>query len=246
MHEGTLPRELANVASAASDDLALLAGLHDRELSIDSIRQLAAESPHNWFALSLTSEDSRVGFNLLAEYLAQFASQSEDEMTLLDTLAADYADLDASDIAFHPVRAIVSCDGGAVPGATVATTADTAPSSTVPAVDGALCYVLGPEGGNGSQVRDAKVYADGVGIEVSVREDDVASMNLLFNACYLAIAACPASSAEGKGYVAVVVDGKVVSTPAIDEEDLASSPFVITGDFDQRQAADIATAINDR
>jgi len=93
MHEGTLPRELANVASAASDDLALLAGLHDRELSIDSIRQLAAESPHNWFALSLTSEDSRVGFNLLAEYLAQFASQSEDEMTLLDTLAADYADL---------------------------------------------------------------------------------------------------------------------------------------------------------
>ena len=162
------------------------------------------------------------------------------------TAAADYADLDASDIAFHPVLAIVSCDGGAVPGATVATTADAAPSSTVPAVDGALCYVLGPEGGNGSQVRDAKVYADGVGIEVSVREDDVASMNLLFNACYLAIAACPASSAEGKGYVAVVVDGKVVSTPAIDEEDLASSPFVITGDFDQRQAADIATAINDR
>lgn len=160
------------------------------------------------------------------------------------TAAADYADLDASDIAFHPVLAIVSCDGGAVPGATVATTADTAPSSTVPAVDGALCYVLGPEGGDGSQVRDAKVYADGVGIEVSVREDDVASMNRLFNACYLAIAACPASSAEGKGYVAIVVDGKVVSTPAIDAEDLASSPFVITGDFDQRQAADIAAAIN--
>ncbi|WP_421118876.1 SecDF P1 head subdomain-containing protein [Aquihabitans daechungensis] len=160
------------------------------------------------------------------------------------TTKPTYADLDATAIAFHPVREIVTCDGGGIPGATTETTATSSPSSTVPSADGELCYVLGPEGGNGTDVRDAKVYADGVGIEVAVREDSVAPMNLLFNACYFAIAACPASSTEGKGYVAIVVDGRVVSTPAIEAEDLASTPFVITGNFDQAQATNVAAAIN--
>jgi len=160
------------------------------------------------------------------------------------TTQPTYADLDATSITFHPVREIVTCDGGGVPGVTAETTASAAPSSTVPAADGELCYVLGPEGGNGTDVRDAKVYADGVGIEVAVREDSVASMNLMFNACYEAIAACPASSSEGRGYVAIVLDGRVVSTPAIDAADLASTPFVITGNFDLAQATNIAAAIN--
>jgi hypothetical protein len=162
------------------------------------------------------------------------------------TTEATYADLDAEAITFHPVLDIVTCDGGGVPGATTETSAEPTASSTVPAVDGELCYVLGPEGGDGTDVRDAKVYADGVGIEVAVRQDSVAPMNLLFNACYEAIAACPARSSEGKGYVAIVIDDHVISTPAVDAADLASSPFVITGDFDQAQATAIAAAINER
>ncbi len=154
-----------------------------------------------------------------------------------------YADLDASAITFHPVLEIVSCDGGGIPGETTGTT-EAAPASTVPATDGELCYVLGPEGGSGTDVRDAKVYADGVGIEVAVREDSVDALNELFDACFGATDACPASSSEGKGYVAIVVDGRVVSTPAIEAPDLASTPFVITGDFDKSQATNIASAIN--
>jgi preprotein translocase subunit SecD len=157
------------------------------------------------------------------------------------TTQADYADLDAAAITFHAVEQIVACDGGNVPGATGSTTIV---STTVPAIDGELCYVLGPEGGSGADLRDAQVYADGVGIEVAVREASVAQLNELFDACFEAAASCPASSSEGQGYAAVVIDGRVVSTPAVTEEDLASSPFVITGDFDKAQATDIAAAIN--
>ena len=160
------------------------------------------------------------------------------------TTKATFADLEPTSITFHPVLEIVACDGGALPGATTETTEAEATASTVPAADGELCYVLGPKGGDGTDVRDAKVYADGVGIEVAVREDSVEALNELFDACFEAADTCPPSSSEGKGYVAIVVDGRVVSTPAIDAADLASTPFVITGDFDQAQATNIANAIN--
>jgi hypothetical protein len=163
--------------------------------------------------------------------------------TTTTTPRADYTDLEASSITFHPVLEIVSCDGGGIPGDTASTTRATT-SSTVPALDGDLCYVLGPAGGSGADLRDAKVYADGVGIEVSVREDAVDHLNQLFDACFEATDACPPSSTEGKGYAAIVIDGRVVSTPAVTEAGLASSPFVITGDFDKTQATEVAAAIN--
>ncbi|MGN6695467.1 MAG: SecDF P1 head subdomain-containing protein [Aquihabitans sp.] len=159
------------------------------------------------------------------------------------TTKPTYAGLTAADISFHPVEQILACDGG-VPTDSSSTTKPVT-ADTVPAVDGMLCYVLGPEGGDGTDVTDTKVYADGVGIEVQVRSDSIDAMNELFNACFEATDACPASSNEGKGYVAIVVDGQVVSTPAIQGDDLASTPFVITGDFDKAQATNIAAAIND-
>ena len=160
------------------------------------------------------------------------------------TTEPTYEGLEAAAITFHPVLQILACDGG-VPGASDTTDAPAAtPSSTVPAVDGTLCYELGPAGGDGSDVRDAKVYADGVGIEVKVREEAVEDLDEVFDACFEAADTCPAASTDGQGYVAIVVDGRVVSTPAITEEDLASSPFVITGDFDKAQATNIAAAIN--
>lgn len=158
------------------------------------------------------------------------------------TTQADYADLEAAGLTFHAVEEIVSCDGGGIPGDTGSTTAVTA--DTVPAVDGDLCYVLGPEGGSGEDLRDATVYADGVGIEVAVRDDSVDALNALFDACFEAASSCPAASKDGNGYAAVVVDGRVISTPAVTEAGLASTPFVITGDFDKAQATDIAAAIN--
>lgn len=160
------------------------------------------------------------------------------------TTKADYADISPDAITFHPVLEIRTCEGGGIPGDTGSTTEAPTTESTVPGVDGQLCYVLGPEAGNATDLRDAKVYADGVGIEVSVREDSVEALNELFDACYDATDACPAASSEGRGYVAIVVDGQVISTPASNGPDLASTPFVITGDFDKAQATDIAAAIN--
>ena len=140
---------------------------------------------------------------------------------------------------------IVLCEGNGLPGTTTETTdATTTTTSTVPAVDGELCYALGPAAGDGTDVRDAEVYADGVGIEVTVRADSVDALNELFDACYEATEACPPASSDKRGYVAIVIDGQVISTPAIDDEGLASSPFVITGDFDEAQATNIAAAIN--
>ena len=159
------------------------------------------------------------------------------------TTTPTYADLNPADITFNPVLEIVGCDGTGVPGAGTATT-EASTSSTVPGVDGTLCYVLGPVGGDGTDLRDAKVYADGVGIEVAVREDSIEALNPMFAACFETGDDCPASSSEDKGYVAIVVDGRVISTPAVNEPDLASSPFVITGDFDKAQATNIAAAIN--
>mgnify|MGYP001127319659 CR=1 FL=1 len=158
------------------------------------------------------------------------------------TTKPTYAGVTAADITFHPVEEILACDGGDYP-LGEATTAPAA-SDAVPGVDGQLCYVLGPSGGDGSDVEDAKVYADGVGIEVAVRDDSVEQLNQLFNECFQATDACPTSSSDGRGYVAIVVDGRVISTPAITGEDLASSAFVITGDFDKTQATNIAAAIN--
>lgn len=173
-------------------------------------------------------------------------SSGGDEATTTEattTTKPVYAGLEAADITFHPVEEILACDGG-VPTDESSTTEATTTEDTVPAVDGNLCYVLGPAAADGTAVTDAKVYADGVGIEVVVRDDSIEAMNDLFNACYQATDACPSSSNEGRGYVAIVVDGAVISTPAIDGEDLASSPFVITGDFDKAQATNIAAAIN--
>lgn len=145
------------------------------------------------------------------------------------TTMLTYADLEATDITFQPVLEIVACDGSA---------------ATVADINGDVCYVLGPPGGDGTDLRDAKVYADGVGIEVAVRADSAEALNELFNACYDAESTCPASSSDGQGYAAIVIDGQVISTPAVNERDLASTPFVITGDFNQNQATNIATAIN--
>ncbi len=152
-----------------------------------------------------------------------------------------FTGLVASEISFHPVTQIVACNGGDPLGEASTTTVV---DDTVPALDGTLCYVLGAEAGNGTDVADAKVYADGVGIEVVVRDGSVDTLNELFNACFEATDTCPASSSAGRGYVAIVVDGRVISTPAIEAADLASSPFVITGDFDKAQATNIAAAIN--
>ena len=181
--------------------------------------------------------------------LAASCSSSAGSDGASDTTAATtttqpvFAGLGAADITFHPVEQIQACDGG-VPTGDGSTTTEAATEETVPALDGTLCYVLGAQAGDGTDVSDAKVYADGVGIEVVTRADSVDAMNELFNSCFEATDACPPSSNDGKGYVAIVVDGRVISTPAIQGEDLASTPFVITGDFDKTQATNIAAAIN--
>ena len=160
------------------------------------------------------------------------------------TTTGTYEGLDPEQLTLRPVVAIVACAGAAVPGSSTTSTELPAHDAVLTSTDGATCYHVGPVAGDGTDLRDAKVYADGVGIEVSTEPASVDTLNAAFNACYQAAATCPAASKDGHGYLAIVVDGAVVSAPAVNAEDLASSPFVITGDFDQQQADNLATAIN--
>lgn len=161
------------------------------------------------------------------------------------TTEPTFAELDPTELTFRPVVAIVACEPTALDSASSTTTTTIAEDQEVlPGFDGSACYLVGPAGGDGTDVRDAKVYADGVGIEVQAKPESADKLNELFDACYAGDDPCPATSVDGHGYVAIVADGVVLSAPAVNGERLASSPFVITGKFDKEQANNLAEAIN--
>ena len=70
-----------------------------------------------------------------------------------------------------------------------------------------------------------------------------AKLNQLFDACNVGAATCPAGEG-GVGAVAVELDGKVLSAPAVQAKGLASSPFQISGSFTQQQAQALAARLN--
>ena len=160
------------------------------------------------------------------------------------TEASTFAGLDPTDLTFRPVVAVVACSPSAIDDSTTTSTTLAKGQDVLATSDGATCYVVGPPGGDGTDIRDAKVYADGVGIEVQSKPESADKLNELFDACFAGKDTCPAASVDGHGYVAIVADDVVLSAPSINGEQLASSPFVITGKFDKEQANNLAEAIN--
>ncbi len=79
-------------------------------------------------------------------------------------------------------------------------------------------------------------------VNVSIKDGDKAQANALFNACNSGLPTCPAGG--GPGRAAIVLDRVVISSPAVQDQNLADNQsFEITGDFTASEAKDLALVL---
>ena len=126
------------------------------------------------------------------------------------------------------------------------TTAPATPGSIVaPSDDGQFLYTLGPVGFTGealSSANAALARAGGWEVNVSIKGSQQDTANAAFNACATGGATCPGGQGA-PGAIAIVLDGKVISAPRVNSQDLASQPFQITGSFSQSEAKNLALVL---
>jgi preprotein translocase subunit SecD len=136
--------------------------------------------------------------------------------------------------------------GKKVDTSTVSTTAPLPEGAEiVPSQDGTTLYTLGPVGFTGDALSKAEAALSPDGgwvVNVSVKGSKQTEANAAFNACYNGEPTCPAISGD-KGAIAIVLDGEVLSAPAVNGPDLASDNFTISGDFDQSEAKELALVL---
>ena len=141
--------------------------------------------------------------------------------------------LAASDLTLSPVVELLDC--GVDPGM----------SNLVENESGDLCYRLDATSFNGTELYRAEaVLQEAWTVTVEARPDAVDRLNALFNACFEAEPICPANGAEGRGSVAIILEGVVISAPAVNGADLANEAFTISADLTEQEAGDLADAIN--
>ena len=116
-----------------------------------------------------------------------------------------------------------SCGGvtGKGKGAAVAPTE----SGEFPDDNGQLTYQLGPTGFTGDALSKAQaaIPQGQWVVNASIRGKDQTQANATFNDCNAKSATCPT------GQVAIVLDGKVISAPVVNDPNLASDTFTISG-----------------
>lgn len=83
----TMSAEQKQVLSAASDDLLLLARLHDKEPDMEMLQRLSEAPARDWFALQIMGDGMEQGVKLLDDGLSDLSP------TKIDELWVDYADL---------------------------------------------------------------------------------------------------------------------------------------------------------
>ncbi|MDQ6697929.1 MAG: protein translocase subunit SecD [Actinomycetota bacterium] len=147
-----------------------------------------------------------------------------------------------------------SCSGGTSKGSSTPT-ATTTPAQKAGGAGafiddtGQSVYQLGPVGFEGSALSKAEAGLSNGSwqVNVSVRGKDKAKANATFNACYNATATCPPTGrddkGQGRGAIAIVLDGKVISAPTVNGPDLASETFTISGNFDAKRAKELALVL---
>lgn len=141
---------------------------------------------------------------------------------------------EAARLQFRPVLAVDTCD------ALLAPAPDARPDRT-----GVTCYELGPVAVDGTDLQDAEAAVQETWVvDVEAKPDSVDRFNALFNACYDGDPTCPAETTGLRGQVAVVLDGTVISAPAVNGPDLADDRFTLSADFDQAAAEDLAAMID--
>ena len=114
-----------------------------------------------------------------------------------------------------------------------------------PSDDGKLLYTLGPVGFTGDVLSKATALLNNGEwtVNVSVKNAQKDRANAAFNECYAGGTTCPAQNAEGRGGIAIVLDGEVLSAPAVNGPDLAADQFTITGGFGEGEAKDLALVL---
>jgi preprotein translocase subunit SecD len=118
-----------------------------------------------------------------------------------------------------------------------------------PADEGELVYTLGPVGFTGESLSSADATLGEFGewqVNVDTNAADQAQANEAFNACFQSLPTCPAqgdTSQGGGGAIAIVLDGVVLSAPTVNAANLASDTFIITGQFGEDEAKDLALVL---
>lgn len=103
--------------------------------------------------------------------------------------------------------------------------------------DGQLCYGLGPTAADGTDLTGAAASKgpNGWRVDADAKPASVAKLNALFDACYEGAQSCPATEG-GHGYVALVLQDKVVFVQSVQTARVASRRFVIGGSFTRTDA----------
>ncbi|WP_426572723.1 protein translocase subunit SecD [Aquihabitans sp. McL0605] len=154
----------------------------------------------------------------------------------------------AGDATTNSSSPAAGCKSGAASGggSSATTTAPLAPGTeVVPSKDGQTLYTLGPVGFTGDALSKAEAaLQEAWAVNVSVKGSKQTLANQTFNACHDGAATCPASAGDGtNGAVAIVLDGQVLSAPAVQGSDLASNNFTISGSFTQSEAKELALVL---
>ena len=144
----------------------------------------------------------------------------------------------ADTLAFRPVLSSDTC--AAAPSGPSGT-------ETLRSSDGTVCYQVGPMGATAADLAEAEPTQDSEDqnrwtVLVTPSPAGATRLNTLFDACFHGDASCPPQA--GRGSVAIVFQGEVVSAPMVNAPGLADQPFVISGEFTEQQAQALADLIN--
>lgn len=119
---------------------------------------------------------------------------------------------------------------------------------TLPDEKGNL-YTLGPVALTGTSVKGATagLSQDGrwtVNPSFKGGKDGIDKFNAIAAKCYAADqATCPALSQSGKGLIAIVLDGQILSAPEIQQPSFDKNQIQISGSFDKESAESLAVAL---
>ncbi len=119
---------------------------------------------------------------------------------------------------------------------------------TAAGVDGST-YLLGPAALDRSGIESAAASQDPAGswMVAPLLADGatgIEALNALAAACFDASATCPAADESGRGMVAIVVDGTVVSAPTINVASFERDQIQISGALDEVEARSLAAALD--
>ena len=116
-----------------------------------------------------------------------------------------------------------------------------------------LVYQLGPTFTSGDKTLEGEAVEDATAglnqqgewvVNPSFKggEDGIDLFNAAASACYNGEPTCPAQQG-GRGQLAIVLDGEVLTAPSINEATFARDQIQISGSFDQESAQAVAVAL---